>query len=107
MNIPKTITFAVQEIVKMADGQGGYMNTWTNISGLESVSGHHRQLSMVEIAANEKMGFKTSDRFYCDYIPVMLKTNQIVFNDQVHKIQNLNNPHDLNMFLEIDTLLNV
>jgi fructose-1,6-bisphosphatase len=85
---------------------GGTTDTWATVSGLSAVQGHHRELNANEIFANEKKGFKAFDMFYCDYISSVTDTYQILFNGGVYKIQNVNDPHGMHLFLQIDTLKN-
>ena len=85
---------------------GGTTDTWATVSGLSAVQGRKRELTADEIFSNEKKGFKAFDKFYCDYISSVTDAYQILFNNQVYKIQNVNDPHGMHLFLQIDTLKN-
>ena len=102
--LPYNNTMAIQAKVSTPDGLGGSTDVWTTVSGLSAVTCRHRELNGTEIQANEKKGFSAYDKFYCDYIGSITNANQILFNGSVYKIQNVNDPHDMHMFLEIDTL---
>jgi SPP1 family predicted phage head-tail adaptor len=104
MELPYNIVFSVQESTATADGLGGQTETWSAVSGLGEVNGRRRLLSGNEIIANEKRGYNSTHRFYCDYTSSITEGQRIVYGGEYYSIKFVDNPHNENEFLQIDVL---
>ena len=68
-----------------------------------TIEGTMRPLSGNEIITNEKLGYKSTHRFYSDIYSI--ETNQLirnVGNQKVFEIRNIKNPMEMDHHLEVD-----
>jgi SPP1 family predicted phage head-tail adaptor len=99
------ITFSVQSTTATPDSYGTQTEGWSNVAGLSEVKGHMRRLSANEIIQNEKRGYNSTHRFYCNYTSSITAGMRIVYSGSNYKIvAPPDNPHEQNEFLQIDTL---
>jgi SPP1 family predicted phage head-tail adaptor len=102
MELPYNIVFSVENYSSTADGLGGQTNpVWTLVC---EVNGRRRLLSGNEIIANEKRGYNSTHRFYCDYTSSITEGQRIVYGGEYYSIKFVDNPHNENEFLQIDVL---
>jgi SPP1 family predicted phage head-tail adaptor len=88
------ITFAVQVMAATPDQYGTQTEAWNNVAGLSEVKGHMRRLSANEIIQNDKRGYNSTHRFYCNYTASITAGMRIVYNGENYKIvAPPDNPH--------------
>lgn len=82
------------------DGGGVSVPVFTDVM---DVSGRLRPLTGNEILANERIGLRTTHRFYCDVISV-IPTDRIYDSNSSssYDIKFIKNPMSMNHHLEID-----
>lgn len=72
-------------------------------SDLSDISGRMRPLTGNEVLANERLGKKTSHRFYCDVTDVEERDRIYDSNNNLtYDIKFVKNPMEMNHHLEID-----
>ena len=104
MELPLNILITFQEKSGSSDSMGGESETWSNVTALTNINARMRLLSGDEIIENDKRGFKSSHRAYCDYNSSITKSLRVVYNSEYYTIKFIDNPHNENEFLQIDVL---
>jgi len=88
---------------------------FTNEAGIEkktysevtTISGRMRPLTGNEILANDKLGLKTTDRFYCDIVDIKEEDRIIDLNSgKIFEVKHPKNPMGMNHHLEVDCEFN-
>lgn len=92
--------FKVKRQTLQNDGGGVFTPVFTDYS---NVKGRLRPLTGNEILANDRIGLKTTHRFYCDVINVIV-TDRIFdsVSSSSYDIKFIKNPMQMNHHLEID-----
>jgi head-tail adaptor len=92
--------YTIMRPINTVDSGGSPIETF---SDLISISGRMRPLNGSEILTNEKIGIKTSHRFYCGVIDVV-EADRIYdgLNLKTYEIKFIKNPLEMNDHLEID-----
>ncbi len=68
-----------------------------------TVPGLMRQLNGNEVFANEKLGYKSTHRFYCDVDTIdIMQLIKHTPSGKYYEIRNIKNPMEFNHHLEID-----
>ncbi len=92
--------FSVKRPVSVSDSGGSFTTTFADYA---AISGRMRPLTGTEILANEKLGLKTSHRFYCAVLSAV-ESDRIYdsVNDKTYEIRFIKNPMEMDDHLEID-----
>lgn len=95
-----TAGFKIKRQSLQNDGGGVFSPVFTDYL---NITGRLRPLTGNEILANERIGLKTSHRFYCDVISV-IETDRIYdsSSSKSYDIKFIKNPMGMNHHLEID-----
>ena len=96
--------FQLKANTQTRDTGGAIINTWAN-SG-DSFSGYIRKLSGNEIITNQKRGIKSTHRFYCAADVSITNLNQLTFDSKTYHVTYVDNPHELDEFLQVELLYN-
>ncbi|PKM75033.1 MAG: hypothetical protein CVU92_03405 [Firmicutes bacterium HGW-Firmicutes-17] len=73
------------------------------VSTVASVSGRMRPLSGNEMIKNEKMGYTTTHRFYCDVVEIQpMDSIYDSVKNKTYEIKLIVNPMEMDEFLQIE-----
>lgn len=92
--------FTIKRPVSTVDAGGSPIELFVDLT---AVDGRMRQLNGTEVLANEALGLKTTDRFYCAVIDVEEKDRIYdSVNDKTYEIRSVNNVMEMDSHLQID-----
>lgn len=94
--------WSVKEATETRGADGVVTKTWADVSGLENIGAHYRQLSSDEIRSQEKDTVTATGMVYTDFQSSITEKNRLVNpSGDVFNIKSKNDPHELNEFLQI------
>lgn len=92
--------FTIKRPTQVSDGAGSFT---PGLSTVATVSGQMRQLLGNEIIENDKLGFKTTNRFYCMVTDIKPFDKLLNPKDGLnYEVRRVHNPMSMDEFLQVD-----
>lgn len=91
----------IQRKTSTKNGIGGQTESWVNHLTLK---GRLRLLNGDKKVSGNKKTIDATHRWYCDVVDI-LETDRLIVKGKTYLIKFIDNPHDLNRFLQLDVEL--